>query len=177
MATRRLVLIRHAKAAATGADDSQRPLAERGGTDAPAIGGWLAERALVPDRVVVSTARRAVQTWELAAAALSSAPEPALDERLYGNTVDYLLEVIHETPADVHTLVLVGHNPSIEELAAALDDGGGDATASRQMAQKYPTSAVAVFAMASPWAEADTGAGRLTGFSVPRGGEGSDRGS
>lgn len=167
MTTRRLVLIRHAKAAANGGEDSDRPLGGRGVTEAPTIGRRLAEQAFVLDRVVVSAARRARQTWELAAAELRAAPEPVVDERLYGNTVADLLEVVRETPVDIESLVLVGHNPSMEELAVMLDDGGGDATASRQMAQKYPTSGVAVFTLASPWSEVDAGAGRLASFSVP----------
>lgn len=169
MTTRRLVLVRHAKAAANGGDDSERPLAERGVRDAPTIGRRLAEHAIVPDRVVVSVARRAMQTWELAAAELSRAPEPVLDQRLYGNTVGYLLEVIRETPVGIGTLVLVGHNPSMEELAGVLDDGAGDAAARRQLAQKYPTSGVAVFTLAGSWAEVNAGGGRMAGFSVPRG--------
>ncbi|HYT09194.1 MAG TPA: histidine phosphatase family protein [Mycobacteriales bacterium] len=169
MTTRRLVLVRHAKAATDGDSDAERPLAKRGRADAPAVGRWLAGHGLAPDRVVVSPARRALQTWELAAAELGSPPEPVRDERVYGNSVEDLLAVVHDTPAGAGTLVLVGHNPSVEALATALDDGSGDATGRREMAEKYPTSGVAVFDIGGDWSDVGAGAGRLTGFAVPRG--------
>jgi len=163
------VLVRHAKSVTGGAADSERPLAGRGVADAPAIGRWLAERALVPDRVVVSPARRARQTWELAGAELAAAPEPVLDERVYDNTGESLLAVLRETPAGVGTLVLVGHNPSMEQLALALDDGRGQAEARHALAQKYPTSAVAVFTVDGEWAAVGAGDGTLASFALPRG--------
>ena len=170
MTTRQLVLVRHAKAAHEGAD-RDRTLARRGTTEAPAIGRWLAQRQIVPDLVVVSPARRARQTWELAAAELASgsgtATAPEVDERVYRNTVADLLEVVREAPAAVSTLVIVGHNPAVQELAVAFDDGGGDAAGRRELAEKYPTSGVAVFAVADPWAVAE--AGTLIAFAVPRG--------
>jgi phosphohistidine phosphatase len=133
---------------------------------------WLAERQILPDRVVVSPARRALQTWELAAAELgpsrpSTQDEPEIDDRVYRNTVDDLLSVIRETPDAVSTLAIVGHNPAIQELAIALDDTSGDAAGRRELAEKYPTSAVAVFAVADPWAAAETAT--LISFAIPRG--------
>jgi phosphohistidine phosphatase len=163
--TRQLVLIRHAKAA-SGSADRERPLAERGRDEAPAIGRWLAAQQIVPDRVVVSPARRARQTWELATAVLGAAAETVLDERVYENTVEDLLEVVRETPAVISTLAIVGHNPGIQELAVALDDGRGDDDARRELAGKYRTSGVAVFALKDPWAEAR--AATLTSFTAPR---------
>ena len=165
MTTRRLVLVRHAKAAQEGAD-LDRPLARRGTTEAPVIGRWLAEQRIAPDRVVVSPARRARQTWQLAAAELGPAAEPELDERVYDNTVEDLLAVIRETPAALSTLAIVGHNPAIQELAIAFDDRDGDADGRRKLAEKYPTSGIAVFAVADPWAAASTGT--LVSFAVPR---------
>jgi phosphohistidine phosphatase len=164
--TRRLVLVRHAKAASEGVD-RERPLAERGMAEAPAIGRWLAERQVVPDRVVVSPARRARQTWELAAAELRSAAEPVLeDQRVYENTVEDLLEVVRETPAAVTTLAIVGHNPAMQELAVRLDDGRGDAAGRKELTRKYRTSGVAVFAVKEPWAEVR--AGTLDSYGAPR---------
>src|SRR5260221_8941332 len=133
-----LVLVRHAKAAAEGRTDAERPLAERGRHEAPAIGAWLAGYGVVPDRVVVSPAMRARQTWDLASSALGSDLAPVADARVYGNTVDDLLAVVRATPADVDTLVLVGHSPSIPELATVLDDSAGPADARETLALKYP---------------------------------------
>lgn len=163
------MLVRHAKSETDGATDCDRSLAARGRTDAPAIGRWLAQHALVPDRIVVSPARRARQTWDLAAAEVAAAPDPVLDERVYGNTVEDLLEVLRDTPAEVETLVLVGHNPSMEQLSLALDDGRGQAAARHELAQKYPTSGVAVFAVNGSWAAIGPGGGTLASFAAPRG--------
>ncbi|HLZ37033.1 MAG TPA: histidine phosphatase family protein [Mycobacteriales bacterium] len=166
---RRLVLVRHAKAAPDGGADADRPLADRGVADAAAIGRWLADHGLAPDRVVVSPARRARQTWELAAGEIGAAPEPVLDERMYDNTLDDLLAVLRGTPPEADTLVLVGHNPAIEALALTLDDGRGDATARGELRRKYPTSGVGVFAVTTDWPRVAAGTGTLTAFAVPRG--------
>jgi phosphohistidine phosphatase len=168
MGSRRLVVVRHAKAA-DGPVDAARPLADRGRADAPAIGRWLAGEGMVPDRVVVSPAQRALQTWELAAGEIVDAPSPMVDARVYDNAIESLLDIIRETPEDVGVLALVGHNPSLEELAHSLDDGRGESAARDQLAQKYPTSAVAVLDVSAPWAEVRAGAGTLVAFAAPRG--------
>jgi len=167
MDARRLVLIRHAKAA-DGQVDAERELTERGRSDAAAVGRWFADSGLGAPRVVVSPARRAVQTWELAAAASVAAPSPGLDARVYDNTLEALLEIIRETPPAVEVLALVGHNPSVEELAGHLDDGHGEAAARQELARKYPTSGVAVFELTGPWAQVGAGAGTLIDFVIPR---------
>ena len=159
------MLIRHAKAG-EGAVDRDRPLADRGVAEAPAVGRWLAQRRIAPDRVVVSPARRARQTWELAAAELGPTPEPVPDDRVYRNTVEDLLDVIRETPAGVTTLVLVGHNPGIQDLAIALDDERGDDVARSDLTTKYPTSGVAVFDVSGRWAGVSSAT--LATFAAPR---------
>jgi phosphohistidine phosphatase len=162
---RRLVLIRHAKAA-EGAVDRERPLAARGIREAPEIGRWLADRELVPDRVVVSPARRARQTWERAAAGLTGAPEPVQDERVYDNMVAALLAVVQDTPDGVRTLAIVGHNPGIQEFAIGFDDSTGDGAVRRGVIGKYATGGLAVFTVEEPWPQARSGV--LTDFAVPR---------
>lgn len=170
MATRRLVLIRHSKAVAGGDPDHDRPLAARGVADAAALGQWLAAAGVVPDRVVVSTAVRARQTWEYAVAGLDVGPAVLADHRVYDNTIDALLAILHETPSTVATVVLVGHNPSMGELAERLDDGRGDATAVAAVAESFPTSGVACFDVSGKWTRLGLGGARLTHFAVPRAG-------
>lgn len=147
---RRLVLVRHAKAEQTS-PDLERALSPRGRSDAAAIGRWLASRGITPYRVVVSPSLRTRQTWELAG---STTPE--IDRRIYGNTIDDLLEIIRETPDDVQTLVLVGHNPSVGGLAATLDPD----------VQEFPTSATVVFDV-DDWLRPH--GARLVEVAVPRG--------
>ncbi len=162
---RRLVLIRHAKAA-EGDIDRERPLARRGMREAPEIGRWLAERGLVPDRVVVSPARRARQTWERAVTGLAGTPQPVQDERVYDNSVEALLAVVRDTPQSVGTLAIVGHNPGIQDFAISFDDGTGDESARHDVTGKYPTGGLAVFTVANPWFRAE--AATLTAFAAPR---------
>ena len=165
MSVRRLVLIRHAKTG-DGLADIDRRLTDQGHLDAAAIGAWLAELGLAPDRVVVSPARRTRQTWREAAAALADPPNPVVDERIYDNSVEDLLAVIGDAPDDVQTLVLVGHNPSMGQLASGLDDGSGPQA---QLITSYPTSATAVFTLPAPYYDVELGTATLTHFAAPRG--------
>ena len=164
----KLVIIRHAKAGEAPLD-IERPLTDRGQRDAAAVGDWLHAQGVAPDRAVVSPARRATQTWFGVAAHLEHTPEPLLDERIYENTLDLLLDIVTETPDGIRTLALVGHNPAFAALAYELDDGAGDAAARREMHAAFPTSAVAVFDLAGPWSAVEAGTGTLTAFAAPRG--------
>ena len=163
---RRLLLIRHARAAG-GPVDLERPLTAEGVQQAVALGSWLEHAGLVPDRVLVSPARRAVQTWEQAGAALSSRAQPIGDARIGDNTVDALLAAIRETPEDVRSVAVVGHNPSIGELAGVLDDGRSDPVARRGVESGFPAGGVAVFELAVSFAAVGPGAATLRDFKVP----------
>lgn len=159
-------MIRHAQAAAAPVD-RERPLTDHGVRAARAIGTWLRESGFAPDRVLVSSALRARQTWAAAAGALGDEGEPTVEQRIYDNTVEWLLEVIAEAPDDVDTLVVVGHNPSVGELAAALDDSEGDEPARRQLRAGFPTGAVAVFRVDGSFADLGPGGATLENFAVP----------
>jgi len=159
-------MIRHAQAAGAPVD-RDRPLTAQGARNAGAIGGWLERGGFLPDRVVVSPALRARQTWERAAASLVLDGPPTVDERIYENTVEAVLAAITETSEDVQTLVVVGHNPSMGELASALDDGQGDPDARRGLQAGFPTGAVAVFEVGATFGELEPGAATLTAFEVP----------
>lgn len=160
----RLLLIRHAKAA-DGAVDAERELTTRGHRDAVALGRWLVEHDLVPQLAVVSPARRAEQTWQSAASVFESTSLEVTDGRIYDNDPAGLLEVVRQSGAHVRSLALVGHNPSIEELARLLDDGAGSRTL---LAAGVPTCTVAVFAFTVPATEAQPGTGTLVGFTTAR---------
>jgi|tagenome__1003787_1003787.scaffolds.fasta_scaffold20858142_1 phosphohistidine phosphatase len=158
VAPRRLLLVRHAQAA-NAPLDRDRPLTDHGTEQARAIGTWLAERALVPDRALVSPARRAAQTWAAAAERLSGAAEPTFDERLYANTLDAVLAAIREFPDGVRCLAVVGHNPSIGALAHELGNGSFESG--------FPAGGVAVFELAGTYAALEPGTARLSDVHLP----------
>lgn len=168
MQSRVLLLVRHAQAA-DGAVDADRPLTDSGELRAAAIGTWLARTGLLPDLVLVSPARRAAQTWERAAASLPPDLRSAVDARIYENTVEGLLALVRETPEDVHTVAVIGHNPSIGELARALDDGQGDPAAARTLDAGFPAGGAAVFDLAVPFPDLAPGSATLRAFTAQGG--------
>ena len=166
--TRRLVLLRHAKSDWPDVADHERPLAKRGRRDAPAVGRWLGRSGYVPEAVVCSTARRARETWELAAAGLAdavrdAAPPVRYEPRVYEATVLGLLMLVRELPDDQHTVLIVGHNPGIAELAVGLTAPPPEPPSA------FPTASVAVLGLAGTWAETSPGEARLLAFAVPAG--------
>ena len=120
---RHLLLLRHAKSAWDDTDlpDHDRPLNKRGLSDAPRIGRLLAELQIVPDLILTSTAVRAEHTAQLAAEA-AGVPHDRIDSRrnLYHAEPDQLLESARTAADGVHRLMIVSHNPGMEELLARL---------------------------------------------------------
>jgi phosphohistidine phosphatase len=114
-----LILMRHAHAA-QGDDDFARPLSERGQKQAEVVGGDLAELALVPDRVVCSSALRARRTAEIVAALLPFSGEIVKSDLLYDASMMDYFNAIQSTADTANTLLLVGHNPSVSEVLMAL---------------------------------------------------------
>jgi phosphohistidine phosphatase len=166
---RRLMLLRHAKTerAAPGERDRDRKLMKRGRTDAPLIGAYMAHHGLIPDSALVSPAKRAQETWALIAEAFAKAPRPVSDERLYNASTEALIGVIGET-RKAHTLVVVGHNPGLHDLALQLI-AAGDVELREQLSEKLPTSGLVVIDLpVDDWALVHPHAGRLERFVSPR---------
>ncbi|WP_338899493.1 histidine phosphatase family protein [Streptomyces sp. TG1A-60] len=167
---RELVVLRHAKSAwPIGVPDHERPLAPRGRRDAPAAGRALADADWLPDLALCSTAVRARRTWELASAQWGTPPPVRHDRRLYAAGVPELLDVVREVPDQVRTLLLVGHNPALEELVLDL---AGDALdgALDDVRAKFPTSAIAFLSWhGETWASLAPGTALLTDMIVARG--------
>lgn len=173
---RRLMLLRHAKSNwPTGVADRDRPLATRGHEAAPVMGRYLADELLLPDLVLVSPARRTVETWELVAPTLPEKPPMHFEPRIYEAKMERLLEVVQDIEGNVRTLLMVGHNPGFAELATLLT-GHGDRYAAARMSQKYPTSGLAVLDFAvDDWGDVAARGGRLDRFVTPASlGEGPD---
>jgi phosphohistidine phosphatase len=170
LSMRRLLLLRHAKSdrSAPGAVDRDRPLESRGKDAAPRIGAYMARHALVPDHVLCSTARRTRDTWALVAAAFSKPPPTEFEERLYDASATSILDLVHETEEDVHSLLVIGHNPGLQDLAGLLI-ASGDVDTRERLREKFPTASLAVIDFAfDDWRKLHRRAGRLDRFVTPR---------
>ena len=170
MTMRRLLLFRHAKTERSepGMEDRGRKLVERGRKDAASIGAYMATHALTPDRVMTSPAARTQETWKLAAAAFKPTPAGSAVERLYGATPHEIFDLIKQAPANAHTLLIVGHNPGLHELAQMLVASGNIETR-EQMREKLPTSGLLIIDFAfDEWAKLHPQSGRLERFITPK---------
>jgi phosphohistidine phosphatase len=171
---RRLMLLRHAKTetdAASGREQDRR-LDDRGHNDAAEIGGWIATHPPFPDAVLVSTATRTKQTWDIAWAAMKDlVPPPHVEQlpELYGaDPLQILAAVRSASAADAQRVMVVGHNPGMHELALALA-GSGDAAGRKALAANLPTSGLAVLDFAvDDWADVAFRRGRLVLFVSPK---------
>lgn len=166
---RRLLLLRHAKAerAQGGGRDHERVLAPRGRSDARKLGAYLAKHAFVPQLAVVSTATRTRETWDQVAAAFGKPPPMNFDARIYDAAPEAILEAIRETGPKTGTLLVVGHNPGLQELAAMLV-ASGDIEARQRLGEEFPTSALAVITFAAEdWSGVHSRGGRLEHFVTP----------
>lgn len=167
---RRLMLLRHAKSdwSAPGMPDRSRTLAPRGRDAAPRMGQYMANEGLLPDHVIVSPAERTRETWRLVAGALPGRPATVFDARLYEAAVEDILAAIADAPEAAQTLLVIGHNPGLQETALFLS-GAGARDMRRALKDKFPTAALAVLDVGrADWARLDAGCGRLDRFVSPR---------
>jgi phosphohistidine phosphatase len=167
---RRLLLFRHAKAERSlpGAPDRDRPLVERGRKDAAKIGAYIASHHLMPDRIMVSPAARTQETWKACASAFKKEPGATSVEKLYDATQHTIFGVITDAPASAHTLMVIGHNPGLHELALMLI-ASGDVEARERLREKLPTSGLIIIDFAfDDWNRLHPQSGRLERFVSPK---------
>jgi phosphohistidine phosphatase len=165
-----LSLLRHAKSSWDDPveRDFDRPLNGRGHRAARRMGEWLKEESLAFDTVLASPALRIKQTLEGVEAGLGARLSPQYDKRIYMASAASLYDLVRETPDAVGHLLLVGHNPGLEDLLLIATEG--DTSALRREAElKYPTAAFATIAFeADRWADISEGGARLLRFTRPR---------
>lgn len=164
---RTLLLLRHAKSDyPTGVVDHDRPLAPRGIREAALAGDWIRANAPSVDAVLCSTATRTRQT--LARTQIDAPTE--FSDRLYDASAGTVLDVINGVSSgDVRTLLVIGHEPTMSQLALGLADAEtSDAAAAGAISTKYPTSAVAALRTEDPWQELTLHGATLVAFHVPR---------
>lgn len=151
------------------AGDRLRPLAASGADDAPEAGRWLRENDWVPDSIVCSDALRTRQTCLWVCEQLGEkAPTPYLDSRIYSAPAAKLISIINETPESVQTMLVVGHMPTVQDVAMRLSAADSDEDAVLAMASNYPPLGLCAFSFDGPWAELDGRDARLEHFEVPR---------
>jgi phosphohistidine phosphatase len=166
---RRLMLLRHAKTerAQPGERDRDRKLTKRGRNDAPLIGAYMAHHRLMPDLALVSPATRAQETWALLADCFAKTPKTVSEERIYNADPQRLMDLLAETEGAT-SVVLVGHNPGLHDLAVQLV-ASGDLEARERIAEGLPTSGLVVIDLAfDDWPRLHPHSGRLERFVSPR---------
>jgi phosphohistidine phosphatase len=168
-ARRQLQLLRHAKSswAEPGLDDHARPLAPRGEKAMRQIGKHLARVHDAPQLILCSSARRATMTLDGIASALPSGVETRIEDSLYAASGGELLTRVRQVADDVGRVMMIGHNPGLEDLAIRLVGSGDDDLRSR-MAAKFPTGALATLTFAGSWTGLGPGRAKLEAFVVPR---------
>ena len=178
----RLLLLRHAKSDWSGkADDHARPLSARGKRTAPRIGAYMRAKCYEPKLVLCSTAERTKETLELVLPALSGQPQVRYDRSLYLAELPVLLAEIRALASEASPLMVVGHNPGLEQLAIALAlqaQSAAERGRLQKLAQKFPTAALAVLDFEIvDWNGLKPGLGRLIDYVRPKdldGGNGGD---
>ena len=169
MTEHRLYLLRHAKSSWDDPQlaDHDRPLAPRGQRAVAALRKHLTALADGPDLVLCSSARRTTMTLAGIAAALPAGVDTRIEDRLYAASATQLLARLHDVPDEVGAVMLIGHNPGLEDLAELLV-ASGDEDAREAMAAKFPTGALATLGVTGPWADLAPATARLETFVVPR---------
>jgi phosphohistidine phosphatase len=158
--TRELLLLRHGKSDwDAGVDDFHRPLKDRGKRGAQRIGVWLAQGEMVPDHVVCSPAERAWVTAQKACKAMARGDQRILrDERIYGAGIDQFLAVLGDCPDTAARVMLVGHNPGLEEMLVWL---ACEVVAVPEDGKLMPTATLARLQMPDDWSALEVGCARL----------------
>ncbi|MFE7978617.1 SixA phosphatase family protein [Streptomyces shenzhenensis] len=164
---RRIVLFRHAKADWPQVTDHERPLAERGRTDAAVAGRRLADSGISFDLALCSTAVRTRETWKLAVQELPHRPRTVYEERLYEASPGEIIAVLNEVPDDARNLVLIGHNPAVHGLAEILSGAADGAAGERMKRRGFPAAAFAVLTFDGSWKGLEPGAAVLADYWAP----------
>ena len=166
-----LTLLRHAKSGWNDpvARDFDRPLNVKGKRAAELMGRHMRTAALEFDHAVASPAVRVVETLEHIAVGYGSTLAPAWDKRVYLASSATLLDVIHDFPRDANHVLLVGHNPGLEDLVLMLVPEDARQPFRDEVELKYPTASVATLTVAvDGWGGVTAGAGTFVSFVRPR---------
>lgn len=168
---RQLLLLRHAKAVSDdpALPDHGRPLHPAGQRDCIAMRDEIRRRKLAVDVVLVSSARRTMQTMLGVAPAIAAGQVEPMDLLYLASATD-ILRILQQVTPTLHSALLIGHNPGIHDLALLLTAGGVKRSAAEGAAlleDAYPTLGLAQFVFDGEWAALDQGGAQLVAFLTP----------
>ncbi|QJB70018.1 SixA phosphatase family protein [Parasphingorhabdus halotolerans] len=168
---KKLSLLRHAK---SGWDDPvsrdfDRPLNDKGKRASKAIGAFIKDNDLAYDQILASPAVRVIETLEHVEEACGLSMEPTWDRKIYLASSATLLDVLRGANADAEHILMVGHNPGLEDLIFDLVPDDGSSEARDAVEQKYPTAALAEMNLdIESWEDIAENSGMLVRFTRPR---------
>jgi phosphohistidine phosphatase len=163
--TKKLFVLRHAKSSwdDPDLDDHDRPLAPRGRRAATVVGEHVRASDVEPDLVLCSSALRTRETLD----GVKPGGEWVIDPELYGADADTVLDRIRRVPEETGSLMVIGHNPAMQELVLDLADSSDPLTLD-EARQKFPTGALATLTFECDWSELTSGSARLLSFVRPK---------
>ena len=158
-----LYILRHAKAAPEAHEgDAERPLTKRGRKAAAAMGEYLARLEPSPALVLCSTSRRTRETLDEIRPLLDTEPQLLFEDALYLAGLSRLLDRLQRLPEQTQSVLLIGHNPGLHQLAASLASEAGE------LAETFPTAALAVLRVSGRWSALRAHQATLIDFKTPK---------
>lgn len=162
---RELLLLRHAKSDwKEELEDIERPLAEKGKKSASRLGQWLIENKIEPDYILISPAQRTQQTFKRLKFNKDTSTA-VIEDTLYLATLDQLIDVLQKIPSHYEKVMIIGHNPGLEELAQYLESERHCDDCDTRL---FPTGSLAHFVLPSNWQKLSAGSGKLVQFIRPK---------
>ncbi|VAW01622.1 Phosphohistidine phosphatase SixA [hydrothermal vent metagenome] len=168
---KKLTLLRHAKSSWDDAvsRDFDRPLNAKGKRAAAAIGTFIKRNILTFDQILASPAVRVIETLEHVEEASGASFEPEWDRRIYLASSATLIDVLRSANAEASNILMVGHNPGLEDLIFDLVPDDGSSAARAAVEEKYPTAALAEMSLSiANWSDIAEDCGTLDRFTRPR---------
>ena len=163
---KRLFLLRHAKSSwdDPGVADHDRPLAPRGRRASALIAAHLQRNRIQAGLVLCSSAKRTRETLDGVREALGPV-EVRFEDGLYGASSEHLLRRLREVPGEVESVMLIGHQPAIQQLALHLAAEGSEL---ERVRAKFPTAALATLTFVGDWSELGRDSAELVAYVKPR---------
>jgi phosphohistidine phosphatase len=166
--SKRLFILRHAKSSwdDPGLADHDRPLAPRGRRAVEAIAAHVNAAGITPDLVLCSSSRRTRETLE----GVAVGGEHVIESDLYGASCQDVLERLHQVPDEIGSVMLVGHNPTLQALVLRLadDDTATNGSHLLEVRRKFPTGALATLTFDGSWQELSPRSARLASYVRPK---------